>query len=65
MIIDFKKYSSIKIGQPCEVCEVDESMDFKGFVVGGANNLLISPNAKNLGILSKKYDFIEILDENE
>lgn len=65
MKIDFAKYSSVRIGGVLEVAQVDESVDFRGFVVGGANNLLVSPSAKNLGILSKKYDFIEILDENE
>lgn len=66
MIIDFSKYSAIKIGPKLEVLELNEKLDFKGFLIGGANNLLIS-NApkKELGILGKKFDFLEILEENE
>ncbi|TQR30310.1 UDP-N-acetylmuramate dehydrogenase [Campylobacter sp. MIT 99-7217] len=64
MIIDFQKYSSVRIGKPFEVQVLDEICDFKGFLIGGANNLLISNEPKNLGILGKKFDFIEILDED-
>ncbi|MDA3045804.1 UDP-N-acetylmuramate dehydrogenase [Campylobacter sp. VBCF_06 NA8] len=58
--IDFSKYSSVKIGGVEKVEVLDENSEFNGFVVGGANNLLISPNPPQLGILSDKFDFISL-----
>ncbi|MDA3047852.1 UDP-N-acetylmuramate dehydrogenase [Campylobacter sp. JMF_08 NE1] len=58
--IDFAKYSSVKIGGVIEIEILDENSEFNGFVVGGANNLLISPNPPKLGILSNKFDFITL-----
>jgi len=62
-VIDFSFYSSIKIGSPLSVEVLEEEVS-RGdrFIVGGANNIIVSPNASNLAILSKKYDFIEIKD---
>lgn len=65
MIIDFKKYSSVRIGGSFEVEVIDEVREFSGFLVGGANNLLVSNEPKKLGILGDKFDFIEILDTNK
>lgn len=59
MIVDFSKFSSVKIGPVCEVSELKEICEFDGFIVGGANNLLISPNPPKLGVLSDKFDFIK------
>jgi UDP-N-acetylmuramate dehydrogenase len=58
--IDFSKFSSIKIGPKVEVEEIDEADNLpKGvFLIGGANNLLISPNPPPLAMLSKKFDYI-------
>lgn len=64
MIIDFAKYSAVRIGKAFDVELLDEKCEFKGFVIGGANNLLLSPTPKNLGILGKKFDFIKILEQN-
>ncbi|MBQ9876252.1 MAG: UDP-N-acetylmuramate dehydrogenase, partial [Campylobacter sp.] len=58
--IDFSKYSSVKIGGVEKVEILDENSEFNGFVVGGANNLLISPNPPQLGVLSDKFDFIAL-----
>ena len=58
-IIDFSKFSSIKIGPKIKVKIIDEYNYNNEFLIGNATNTLISPYAKNLGILSKKYDFIE------
>ncbi|MCW1360489.1 UDP-N-acetylmuramate dehydrogenase [Campylobacter sp. US33a] len=65
MIIDFKKYSSVHIGDKFEVQILEKISDFDGFLIGGANNLLISPKPKNLAILGENFDFIEILDQNK
>lgn len=58
--IDFSKYSSVKIGGVEKVEVLDENSEFNGFVVGGANNLLISPNPPKLGILNDEFDFISL-----
>ena len=58
-IIDFSKFSSIKIGPKVEVKIIDEFNYSNEFLIGRATNTLISPNPKNLGILSDRYDFIE------
>ncbi|HED7912015.1 TPA: UDP-N-acetylmuramate dehydrogenase [Campylobacter coli] len=65
MIIDFKKYSSVKIGGEFEVEVLEQIREFDGFLIGGANNLLISPKPKNIGILSDNFNFIEILEQNK
>ena len=57
--IDFSKFSSIKIGNKKRVKIVDEWNYENEFLIGNATNTLISPNAKNLGILSDRYKFIE------
>jgi len=59
-IIDFSKFSSIKIGPKTKVKIIDENNYNNEFLIGRATNTLISPNAKNLGILNKRYKFIEI-----
>lgn len=57
--IDFSKFSSIKIGPKIKVKIIDENNYNNEFLIGRATNTLISPNAKNLGIISDKYKFIE------
>ena len=60
-IIDFSKYSSIKIGTPIEVEVIQEKRDIPdGFLVGGANNLLVSPTPPKLYVLGKEFDFIKL-----
>ncbi len=60
--IDFSRYSSIKIGPICDV-EVIERIDPEYeelFLVGKANNLLLSPAPPPLAILGKNFDYIRI-----
>jgi UDP-N-acetylmuramate dehydrogenase len=63
MIIDFSKYSTIKVGGKTKVKVINEDNFYDGFLVGGASNTLISPDAKNLTILDDKYKFITIQNE--
>jgi UDP-N-acetylmuramate dehydrogenase len=58
--IDFSKYSSIKVGQPTEVLmiEKDDLIPEDRYLIGGANNLLISPTPPPLMMLSKDFAFI-------
>jgi len=58
--IDFSKYSSIKVGQPAEVLmiEKEDVIPSDRYLIGGANNLLISPTPPPLMMLSKDFAYI-------
>jgi len=58
--IDFAKYSSIKVGQPTEVLmiEKEDTLPKDRYLIGGANNLLISPTPPSLMMLSKDFAYI-------
>ncbi|MFV0481075.1 MAG: UDP-N-acetylmuramate dehydrogenase [Campylobacteraceae bacterium] len=60
-IVDFSKYSSIKIGKKLPVFKI-ESLDDECegmFIIGGANNLLISDNPPPLAMLDReKFEYI-------
>jgi len=58
--IDFSKYSSIRIGQPTQVLmiEKDDLIPKERYLIGGANNLLISPTPPSLMMLSKDFAYI-------
>lgn len=62
--IDFSTYSSIKIGQPTKVLmiEKEDEIPSNHILIGGANNLLVSPNPPPLMMLSKDFATIEIED---
>jgi len=62
--IDFSKYSSIKVGQPVEILMIEEGDDIPKdrYLIGGANNLLVSPKPPSLMMLSK--DFATIKEED-
>jgi UDP-N-acetylmuramate dehydrogenase len=62
--VDFSKYSSIKIGCVTDVEVIDEIKELpkEGFIVGGANNLLISCNPPPLFMLSKRFSYIRVED---
>lgn len=55
--IDFSKYSSIKVGQPTQVLmlEEDDPIPTDRYLIGGANNLLVSPAPPPLMMLSKDF----------
>ncbi len=60
--IDFSHYSSIKIGPVVDV-ELIEEIDSRYeeyFLIGGANNLLVSPAPPPLAMLGKSFDYIRI-----
>lgn len=63
--IDFSKFSSVRIGQVEDVAILTQEnfKDFDGVIIGGANNILLSPNPPKLGILDKRYDYIELKDD--
>lgn len=55
--IDFSTYSSIKVGQPTEVLMIEhkDTIPQDRYLIGGANNLLISPEPPALMMLSKDF----------
>lgn len=61
--IDFSKYSSIKVGQPTEILMIEQGdrLPKERYLIGAANNLLISPTPPPLMMLSK--DFATITQE--
>jgi UDP-N-acetylmuramate dehydrogenase len=63
-IIDFSKYSSIRIGQPTEVLIIEpgDAIPTDHYLIGGANNLLISPTPPPLMMLSKEYAYFKEAD---
>jgi len=62
--IDFSRYSSIKVGQPTEVLMIEKGDHVPNdrYLIGGANNLLISPTPPPLMMLNK--DFAYFNEEN-
>jgi UDP-N-acetylmuramate dehydrogenase len=58
--IDFATYSSIRIGPILDVLLLDSisTLPDRYTLIGGANNLLISPNPPKLAMLGKCFDFI-------
>lgn len=63
--IDFKRYSSIKIGPKVDVWIIEREDEIRDdfFIIGGANNLLVSDNPPPLAMLSKKFKYIEVKDD--
>ncbi len=63
--VDFSKYSSIKIGQPEEIAilEKGDTVPADRYLIGGANNLLVSPSPPPMMMLGKDFATIE-LEEN-
>ncbi len=60
--IDFSKYSSIRIGQPVEVLVLELSDDIPKdrYLIGGANNLLLSPTPPPLMMLGKEFAVMKL-----
>lgn len=68
-IIDFSTYSSLRIGAPIEVSlicspqDITEVLSKNMHLVGKANNLLISPTARNLAMLDKSFAYLKEYDD--
>ena len=60
--INFSTFSSIKIGPVLDILLLDSITPLpKGYkLIGGANNLLVSPTPPPLAMLSKDFDFIHV-----
>ena len=64
-LIDFSKYTSLKIGGVLEVeiLDIPRSLRERERIIGAGNNLLVSPNAKNLCVLGSGFEYIQDLGE--
>ena len=64
-LIDFSKYSSLRIGAPLSVHLIERAqpLDSDLRMIGKANNLLISPVSKNLAMLDKHFAYIKDIGE--
>lgn len=62
--IDFSKYSSIKIGQIEDVLMIEDgdTIPSNRYLIGGANNILLSPTPPPLMMLSKDFSYIDFSD---
>ncbi len=63
--IDFSKFSSIKVGQPEEVLIIErgDTIPDDRYLIGSANNLLVSPTPPPLMMLGKDFAYIKPLDD--
>ena len=65
-LVDFSKFTSVRIGGVHKIFEVNSLEDlnsphFLGAVmIGGGNNLLISPNPPKMAMLGKSFDYINL-----
>lgn len=62
-LIDLSSYTSIKIGPTLHVKVIEEPLHVNKFILGGGNNLLVSPNPPAMAILGKVFNFIEIKND--
>jgi len=60
--VDFSKYSSIKVGSIVDllVLEKNDAIPKDHYIIGGANNLLVSPTPPPLMMLGRDFDYIYI-----
>lgn len=70
-IVDFSCYTSVRIGTRLALNYIESPQDYIALleqtspqIIGKANNLLIAPNAKNLCVLSKAFDYIKDLGDS-
>ena len=58
--INLATYTSIKIGPSLHVEVIEKPLHVEAFLLGGGNNLLISPNPPKMAMLSKVFDFLHV-----
>ncbi|MBR8463325.1 UDP-N-acetylmuramate dehydrogenase [Campylobacter sp. faydin G-24] len=61
-VIDFTKFSSVRIGGVHEVAVINSPVESLcgAVLIGGANNLLVSPNPPKMAILGDAFDYINL-----
>lgn len=58
--INLATYTSIKIGPAVEVEVIEKPLHVDAFLLGGGNNLLVSPQPPNMAMLGKVFDFLHV-----
>lgn len=58
--INLATFTSIKIGPIVEAQVIRKPLHVDAFLLGGGNNLLVSPNPPKMAILGKEFDFIHV-----
>jgi len=58
--VNLATYTSIKIGSTIDVKVIKEPLHVEAFLLGGGNNLLVSPNPPKMAMLGKVFDFIHV-----
>ena len=70
-LVDFSKFTSVRIGGVHEIFEVNSLEDLKSaeffgaVMIGGGNNLLISPHPPKMAMLGKEFDYINFNPSDE
>lgn len=62
--IDFKRYSSIKIGPIVDILVINKIDDYSSYqIIGQGNNILVSPNPPKFAKLGSAFDYIKQKDD--
>lgn len=62
-LVDFSKYSAIKVGSQQVVEVIEEISPIKQHIIGKANNMIVGEGAPSLALLGKAFDYIVYEDE--
>lgn len=59
-IINFAKFSSVRIGAEHEISVLNNTYEWdkKSIIIGGGNNILVSPNPPKMAMLGDVFDYI-------
>jgi len=60
--INLSTYTSIKIGPIVDIQIIHEHSSTDALLLGGGNNLLVSPNPPSIAMLGKEFDFLHVKD---
>jgi len=60
--INLSTYTSIKIGPIVDIQIIHEPSSTDALLLGGGNNLLVSPNPPAIAMLGKEFDFLHVKD---
>ncbi len=62
-LLDLSTFTSIRIGPSLHVEVIKEPLHVESFLLGGGNNLLVSPNPPDMAMLGKVFSFLHIKDD--
>ncbi len=59
-LVDLSTYTSIKIGPSLHVQIIEEPLHVENFILGGGNNILVSPNPPKMAMLGRVFNFLHV-----